>query len=100
MSKFKPAALAAVVALGVALLAGCTKTPEPPAASAASPAAAPTASQPQPRPNGAAPTASQASTLGNPDAVKDPVFNMPAQPVLDVSKSKDELDKIAKDALK
>lgn len=95
MSKIESTGLIAVLALGAAFLAGCTKTPDVPTAAPAA-TAAPSA---QPQATGASAPASQAAA-GNPDAMKDPVFNMPATPVVDVSKSKEELDKIAKDALK
>ena len=95
MPRVKTLATAISVALAVAALAGCSKEPE--AAKPATPAATAAATAPAgPASTGAAP----AAPVGNPEAAKDPAFNMPAQPVLDVSKSKEELDKIAKDALK
>lgn len=96
MFKIESTGLIAALALGAALLAGCTKAPDaPPAAPAAT--VAPAA---QPQAPSAAPAASQPAAAGNPDAIKDPVFNMPAAPVMDVAKAKGEYEKIVSESLK
>lgn len=94
-----------------ALLAACGKAPEAP--SNASPVAvtpvpapagqgAPTAPRAAQGPAAAAPApgAAQPTTAPNPDALKDPVFNMPPQPVLDVARTKADFEKIVADSLK
>ena len=87
------AALIGLAACGKKQPAPETSAPVAPVAAQAAPAAA--AKDASSATQGAA----QADP-GNPQAAKDPAFNMPAQPVLDVSASKAELDKIQADILK
>jgi hypothetical protein len=96
----KTIALGAIVLFAVA---GCSKDPAPAVTVAPAPTAVPAGSTTAPPAGTAstsAPAAPGAAPTGNPEASKDPVFNMPAQPVLDASKAKAELDKIKADALK
>ena len=90
------------LSLGIALasMAACSKSPEPMKPPAAAPSAATQATaQAAPAKNASAPAAAGATTP-NPDAGKDPVFNMPPKPVLDVSASKAQYDKIYADMMK
>jgi PBP1b-binding outer membrane lipoprotein LpoB len=84
-----------------AILAGCSKEPDSkPAAAPAPNQVKPAAPAVNPGPAVSSPAAGAAAQAGNPDASKDPVFNMPAQPVLDVTASKAAFNKIVSDSLK